>query len=113
MTIAAVLLAAGRSTRFGAANKLTATLGRLPLGLHAARAVAGLDVSVRFVVTSPGETEWPSFEIVENDRPEDGMAHSLALGIAAARGYGADAVLIALADMPFVPKDHLYTTVTI
>jgi molybdenum cofactor cytidylyltransferase len=106
MTIAAVLLAAGRSTRFGAANKLTATLGGLPLGLHAARAVAGLDVSVRFVVTSSGETEWPSFEIVENDRPEDGMAHSLALGIAAARGHGADAVLIALADMPFVPKNH-------
>jgi molybdenum cofactor cytidylyltransferase len=34
------------------------------------------------------------------------MAHSLALGIAAARQSGADAVLIALADMPFVPTGH-------
>ena len=106
MMIAAVLLAAGRSTRFGAADKLAATLGRLPLGLHAAHAVARLDLGARFVVTGPGETEWPSFENVGNDRPEDGMAHSLALGIAAARGSGADAALIALADMPFVPKDH-------
>lgn len=106
MTIAAVLLAAGRSSRFGAANKLTATLGSLPLALHAARALAPLDLAARFVVTRPAGTAWPSFEIVENDRPEDGMAHSIALGIAAARRSGAEAVLIALADMPFVPTAH-------
>jgi molybdenum cofactor cytidylyltransferase len=106
MTIAAVLLAAGRSTRFGAADKLAATLGDRPLGLHAAHALAPLDLAARFVVTGPAETEWPSFERIENDRPEDGMAHSVALGTAAARQFGAHAVLIALADMPFVPTEH-------
>ena len=106
MTITAVLLAAGRSTRFGAADKLTAALGDRPLGLHAAHALAPLDLAARFVVTGPAESEWPSFEIVDNDRPEDGMAHSIALGIAAARRSSADAVLIALADMPFVPTAH-------
>jgi molybdenum cofactor cytidylyltransferase len=106
MTIAAVLLAAGRSVRFGVANKLTATLGDLPLGLHAVGALAPLDLAKRLVVTGPAYRDWPSFDVIVNDRPEDGMAHSIALGIAAARCSGADAVLIALADMPFVPTEH-------
>ena len=35
--VAVVLLAAGRSTRFGARDKLAEPLAGLPLGLHAAR----------------------------------------------------------------------------
>jgi molybdenum cofactor cytidylyltransferase len=106
MTVAAVLLAAGRSTRFGATNKLGSTLGGRSLGLHAVDALAPLDLAARFVVTGAAALEWPSFEVIANDRPEAGMAHSIALGAAAARQSGADAVLIALADMPFVPTRH-------
>ena len=90
MNVAAVLLAAGRSSRFGAADKLAAPLHGLPLGLHAARALVPLPLVARYVVTGPTTLDWPGFDILPNDRPEAGMAHS-----------------IALADMPFVPTDHL------
>jgi molybdenum cofactor cytidylyltransferase len=106
MTIAAVLLAAGRSTRFGTADKLAAPLGGVPLGLHAAGTLAALPVSARFVVARPGGVQWPAFEVVPNARPDAGMADSIALGVAAARRAGAGAVLIALADMPFVSAAH-------
>jgi len=106
VSVAAILLAAGRSTRFGDADKLAAPLGDLPLGLHAARALAALPLAARLVVTGPTALEWPNFRTVRNERPEAGMAHSIGLGIAAARRLGADAVLIALADMPFVTTRH-------
>lgn len=106
MTIAAVLLAAGRSTRFGAENKLLAPMDGIPLGLHAANMLARLPVDRRIVVTGAAVLEWPGFTPIENDRPETGMAHSIALGVAAARRGRADAVLIALADMPFVSEAH-------
>jgi len=107
VTIAAVLLAAGRSTRFGTADKLAAPLGDRPLGLHAAGTLATLPLAARFVVCRPGPHAWPGFERIVNARPEAGLAHSIALGIAAARKGGAEAVLVALADMPFVTAAHL------
>lgn len=106
MNIAAVLLAAGQSTRFGETDKIAAPLNGLPLGLHAAHTLAALPLTVRFVVTGPTTLDWPGFEIVTNDQPGAGMARSIALGVAAARRAGAEAVLIALADMPFVPAAH-------
>jgi molybdenum cofactor cytidylyltransferase len=107
VTIAAVLLAAGRSTRFGTADKLAAPLGDKPLGHHAAGTLATLPLAARFVVCRPGPHAWPGFERIVNARPEAGLAHSIALGIAAARRGGAEAVLVALADMPFVTAAHL------
>jgi molybdenum cofactor cytidylyltransferase len=104
MRIVALLLAAGRSTRFGEADKLRAPLGGIPLGLHAARTIAALPLATRIVVSPHGELAWPGFHAVPNGDPEAGMARSLALGIGAARDWAADAVLIALADMPFVPR---------
>lgn len=106
MTLAAVLLAAGRSTRFGQADKIAADLAGLPLGLHAARALAALPLDARYVVTASDVIDWPGFSPIRNDRPEDGMARSIALGVAAARASGATAILVALADMPFVPPAH-------
>jgi molybdenum cofactor cytidylyltransferase len=106
MKVAAVLLAAGRSTRFGQANKIAADLAGLPLGLYAARALAALPLDARYVVTATDAIDWPGFSPIRNDRPEEGMARSIALGVAAARAGGATAILIALADMPFVPPAH-------
>jgi molybdenum cofactor cytidylyltransferase len=106
MSVAVVLLAAGRSTRFGAADKLTIDLQGLPLAHHAIRALTPLPLALRFVVAGPVARNWPGFERVLNDRPETGMSHSIAIGVAAARSAGADAVLIALADMPFVTTEH-------
>jgi len=107
MTIAAILLAAGRSRRFGTADKLAAPLGAWPLGLHAARMLATLPLAARFVVSGPAALAWPGFETISNERPEAGLAHSIALGMAAVRRSGVGAVLIALADMPFVTAEHI------
>jgi len=49
---------------------------------------------------------WPGFAILRNEAPQAGLSYSIRLGIRAAREGGADAVLIALADMPLVPLDH-------
>lgn len=106
MRVAAVLLAAGRSTRFGAEDKLMALLDGIPLGLHPARTLAALPFAARLAVTGAIERSWPGFDIVRNDQPDLGMGHSIALGVAAARQRGADAVLIALADMPLVSANH-------
>jgi molybdenum cofactor cytidylyltransferase len=106
MTVAAVLLAAGDSNRFGPADKLAAPLNGLPLRLHAARSLADLPFAARFVVTAPGLRDWPGFKVIGNDRSGDGMAHSIRLGLDAVRLVGATAMLIVLADMPCVPADH-------
>ena len=105
MRIAGVLLAAGRSTRFGAADKLTASLHGRPLALHAAATLATLPLAACFVVTGNSDLDWPG-EVIVNDDPASGMARSIVLGVGAARRAGIDAVLITLADMPFVPRAH-------
>lgn len=107
MKIAAVLLAAGRSHRFVEGNKLEARLGNLPLGFHAARTLSALPLASHIVVTLPGGMVYPGFDIVINERRDAGMASSIKEGVAAARRADAEAVLIALADMPFVSRAHL------
>ena len=52
MSVAAILLAAGRSRRFGAADKLAVDLDGLPLGLHAARTLADVPLAARILVTA-------------------------------------------------------------
>lgn len=104
--IAAVLLAAGLSSRFGQADKLLAPLDGLALAQHAAGALTQLPLHARLVVTRDVGMDWPGFGIVANDRPEAGLSRSLALGVTAARALDAEAVLVALADMPFVPAAH-------
>jgi len=107
---AAILLAAGLSRRFGPADKLLSDRGGRPLVDHAGETLASLPLARHVAVIRSGAPalrailEARGFAIVENDRPEAGMAHSLALGIAAAGD--ADAALIALGDMPQVPAVH-------
>lgn len=104
--VAAVLLAAGRSTRFGG-DKLVAALAGKPVALHAAEGLAAVGFGHLVAVTSDAFAGlFRGFEIVVNDRPEEGQARSLRLGVEAAERAGADAVLVALADMPFVGAAH-------
>jgi molybdenum cofactor cytidylyltransferase len=107
--VALVLLAAGLSTRFGADDKLAEPLNGLPLGLHAASMTATLPFAVRIAVTgaSPPDFAAHGFTTVENDDPAAGQGHSIALGAQAARAPGVDAILVMLADMPFVTADHI------
>lgn len=106
MIVVAVLLAAGLSTRFGSTDKISAPLNGQPLGLHAAHTLAELPLAHRFVVSRPGNLDWQPFDLIPNLAPKKGLSHSIALGVSAARQVGADAILLALADMPFVPAAH-------
>lgn len=111
--IAAILLAAGTSQRFGTDDKLLAPLAGEPLALHAARHIVELaprrciavcrddDDALARLLASHG------FEIIVNPHPKHGLSRSLSCGIAeAARGPDA-AAMVCLADMPFVSTGHL------
>ena len=108
--VAVILLAAGRSERFGS-DKLLAPLDGVPVALHAARRVAGLATGWRIVVCradTPLDPEFAAlgFERIVNPDPSLGLSSSLALGIARAAATGAKAALVALGDMPFVGPAH-------
>lgn len=105
-----VLLAAGRSERFGAENKLEQDFLGKPLGLHVATALEMMPFRERIAVTDGSNLDYNarSFRVVHNEESERGMAWSVRLGIACAKEQGAQAVAIALADMPRVTAAHVY-----
>jgi molybdenum cofactor cytidylyltransferase len=106
--IAVVLLAAGRGERFGGA-KLAVDLSGQPVACHAAAMLAGLSFAHRIVVAGPHTPDLAAFgfQAVPLDPPGAPQSRSLAIGIAAAQALGADAVLVALADMPLVLRAHV------
>jgi molybdenum cofactor cytidylyltransferase len=110
--VLAVVLAAGRAERFGS-DKLLHQLDGRPLGEHIAATLAGLPLTARIAVCPTGNSARRDlfvahqFDIVENPYPERGMGASLALGAQAAIAHDADALLVCLADMPYVMREHL------
>jgi molybdenum cofactor cytidylyltransferase len=100
---ALVLLAAGRSVRFGGL-KLDAVVGGQPLGLHAAAALAGLPFLARVAVTGAAACDYAAagFQVVANPDPAQGMGSSVGIGVSFADALDVRAVLIVLADMPRV-----------
>jgi molybdenum cofactor cytidylyltransferase len=105
-----VLLAAGQSTRFGHADKLDEEFLGRPLGLHVTVALESMPFAERVAVVDSCRIDYGAhgFRVIANDRATEGMASSLKLGIACAKATGADAVLVALADMPRVTAAHVY-----
>jgi molybdenum cofactor cytidylyltransferase len=105
--IAVLLLAAGRATRFGT-PKLRATLSGRPVIHHVAQTLADMPFAYRLCVSTQEGADLSLFGfeavIVEPGLP---MASSIGAGMAAALARDVDAVLIALADMPFVSKGHI------
>jgi molybdenum cofactor cytidylyltransferase len=109
--IAVALLAAGQGVRFGS-DKLLAEFEGDPLGLKSARTLFGLPFASHIVVCRPGSElaehyKNLGFDVVANDQPERGQAHSLHLAVHAAMMSNAKALLVALADMPIVSAEHL------
>lgn len=106
--VAVVLLAAGRSARFGG-DKLAAPFRGRPLGTHAAAMLAAIPFAAHIAVTGPSVVDLAALGFDCRAAPPDApMSLSLKIGIAAAEATGCDACLIALADMPMVPAAHIH-----
>ncbi|ABC64334.1 nucleotidyltransferase family protein [Erythrobacter litoralis] len=105
--VAVALLAAGLSHRFGVTDKLAAPFRGKPLGLHAAHTLAGLPFAHRWmIVRSAEQSVDDGFTGVINPDAAQGMGTSVALAARMAEEVEAEALLIALADMPLVPAVH-------
>ena len=105
-----ILLAAGRSVRFGEADKLTQPFLGEPLALHVVTALEGVPFRARIAVVSGTDLDFGArgYAEIANPAPEAGRGKSLALGVAAAMAQDPRAVLIALADMPRVTATHIF-----
>jgi xanthine dehydrogenase accessory factor len=111
---AVLLLAAGQSSRFENGDKLLADLrGQSVLATVASKAVEKRFRS-RIAITAKKQSERQStlkanhWSIVENPAPEQGLSSSLKLGIQVAQANSdIQSVLVLLADMPFVPDEHI------
>lgn len=111
-TVIGVVLAAGTGSRFGAGNKLLATVGGDPLVRRAVRTL--LDARVDGVVIVVGYeadkvreavADLP-VDVVENPDFTEGQATSVRVGIEAVR-ESADAVVFALGDMPWIRPESV------
>lgn len=108
-SLAIIILAAGNSARFGAANKLLAQLGGRPMIDHVLGLGEGFEH--RFAVVQDGPVRVHAmkagFSPVINPRPDLGQGGSIALGAKAALDSGVDTALFVLGDMPFVTRDYI------
>jgi molybdenum cofactor cytidylyltransferase len=105
--VAAIILAAGRGTRFGTEPKLLTLIGGKALVRHVAEAAIGSSAAPVIVVTGHRADEVEAalqglaVRIVHNPRFADGLSASLKAGFSSLPPE-ARAGLILLADMPFV-----------
>jgi molybdenum cofactor cytidylyltransferase len=107
MTVAAVILAAGRGTRFGVEPKLLAQLDGKPLVRHVAEAAAGSSARPVLAVAGHRAGEVEShlaglpLTIVRNPDYAQGLSTSLKAGFLALPGSAPGAIVL-LGDMPRV-----------
>jgi len=105
--VAAVVLAAGRSTRMGAINKLIVQIGGRPLVRIAAEQALASQAGPVIVVTGhqrekvEGALKGLNVRLVHNPDYAEGLGTSLRVGIGAVP-EGADGAIVCLGDMPQV-----------
>ena len=116
--VAAILLGAGLSRRFGDADKLLAEIDGRPLAAHVAEVIATtLPDDRRLLVVGPhGDAVRAACaayvtDVVCNPEPERGLASSVATGVAALAGSdrACDGILVAQMDMPGLTAGLLET----
>lgn len=105
-----ILLAAGKSARFGDTDKLEQDYLGAPLAFHVVTALEAVPFARRVAVVSDTKLDFATrgYDVIANDAPERGVSSSIRLGVAAARERDPRAVLIAMADMPRVTASHIY-----
>ncbi|MBI1181953.1 MAG: NTP transferase domain-containing protein [Alphaproteobacteria bacterium] len=110
--IAAIVLAAGTSSRMGGRNKLLQDMDGLPMIRRTAEAVAASAAAPVVVVTGRdadavrAALDGLDVRFAHNPAFADGMAGSLKTGIEALP-QDADGVVVALGDMPLVSAHHI------
>ncbi|WP_323173556.1 nucleotidyltransferase family protein [Natrialba sp. PRR66] len=116
--IAGVVLAAGTSSRFGAANKLLVDLKGRPIVAHAVETMVASEVDPVIVVigheadrVADALADQP-VTLVRNDEYARGQAASIGVGIDALETSDVAAAVFALGDMPFVSPETVDTLVT-
>jgi molybdenum cofactor cytidylyltransferase len=102
MTLVAVLLAGGRSTRFGTEDKLRALIDGVPMLSRSAQVLAASGADHCFAVLREPTQATLLPASVTPVFCQGQQSDSLRAGLDAARAAGATRLLIALADMPFV-----------
>jgi molybdenum cofactor cytidylyltransferase len=114
--VAAIVLAAGRGTRFGDEPKLLARIGDKPLVRHVVEAAVGSSADPVIVVTGHRSDEVEAalqglfVQIINNALFAQGLSTSLQAGFSALPAT-AQAVVVLLGDMPFVRADLIDTLV--
>jgi len=110
--IAAIVLGAGRSSRMGSTNKLTAEVDGTPMIAHAVDAVSACGAAPVIVVTGHEaekvKAALADFAVTFVDNPDfaEGLSTSLRAGVRALPG-DIDAALVCLGDMPDISADHI------
>ena len=108
--VAAIVLAAGSSARFGGENKLLADVGGKPLIWHTLKAVCAMQCAPIFVVTGHMADEIERgvqclpVTAIRNDEFDTGMGNSIAAGVGALP-QDVDAAFICLGDMPLISTE--------
>lgn len=106
--VAAIVLAAGSSRRFGAENKLLATVDGKPVLQHVLDRITPLALARKIVVVKPDDeavvslVDRAGFDVVENAAAVSGMGSSIAAGIRACSDV--DGAFLMLGDMPYVQQ---------
>ena len=113
--IAAVLLAAGSSSRFGEEDKLLADYRGKPVIQNSLETVSSMAFGELIAVVRPldqapvihRKLERRGFTILVNDQPDEGISGSIVRAISHVMTSGRSrGVLICLGDMPDVPSTH-------
>jgi molybdenum cofactor cytidylyltransferase len=114
--VAAIVLAAGRGTRFGKDSKLLASLGGKTLVRHVVEAAVGSLADPVIVVTGHRASEIEASleglpaEVVQNTDFASGLSTSLKAGFAALPSKTRAAVIL-LGDMPLIKTDLIDTLI--
>jgi CTP:molybdopterin cytidylyltransferase MocA len=106
--VVAVVLAAGAGSRWtGPGHKLAARLGGRTIGELAVAAAVAARIGPVVVVTGATEPSLPAVDLIRVHNPAwtEGQSTSLRVAVAEAERLGADAIVVGLADQPFVEPD--------
>lgn len=112
---AILVLASGRSKRFGPEDKLLAPFLGRPLCTHIIDTTAQINFMRRYVIVPENCPDrvalftQANFQTIINPNPESGRGHALRLGAQTLLADGIKNMCVVLADMPLIDTSHLHT----